>query len=191
MERLTSIAPVRGLILSARSFDEFRNSLRIGQLVSGRVLRIMSDQNVIIRLGGFNVVARAETPLRRGERVAAVVRALEPLVHLKLAASPMQETSPVNYIAALRDLGLDIEPLNLALIEQMLRYRIPPRKRTLTRLRSMLEAFMEENEEQSSARLSEAMVLLLSFDMPVDRENLALGLAALRAPEEPSIDFTV
>jgi hypothetical protein len=177
--------------VSPRSFEEFRNALHVGQIVQGRVVRELPEQTVLIRLLGYTVVAQTSLPLRRGERVMAAVHALEPRIHLRLAPAPADLAAPPDYPALLRQLDLTPEPLYLALVEQLIRYRAPVRKRTLKRLRAAIVQCLERDAALDGALLSRAAAMLLSLGLPVDPDTLGQAADALESRTEQTIDCVV
>jgi len=57
--------------VSNRSIEQFKSSLRIGQILKGRVLYVIDDHRSLIRFLGFNVITESQERLFRGQLVTA------------------------------------------------------------------------------------------------------------------------
>jgi membrane protein implicated in regulation of membrane protease activity len=60
-------------------------ALKVGGLYAARVLGTVASGRVSIELGGETLTARAEAPVRAGQRVVVEVESLVPTVVLKIA----------------------------------------------------------------------------------------------------------
>lgn len=181
------------LLVSNRSFEDFRQALRIGQVMNGRVVRTFNEEKILIRLMGFTVVAKSAVPLRRGERVTVSVKDLTPMIHLKLAPAqtPSGNEQP-DYTMILQRWGMDSEPMSLMLLAQMYLYRLPLKKRQYSRLKDLVKKYENETPGEDEEDLTRAAAMLKALGLPLDREHLGTVLESQRQNDHyDPIDYTV
>jgi hypothetical protein len=81
---------------------EVLKNLSVGDLLIGRVARVLDDGRVLVTVRGTDVVATTTFPVAKGEQVRGIVQTKGPPLVLKvLSEGPSQRTSAVHHLRSL------------------------------------------------------------------------------------------
>jgi hypothetical protein len=107
--------------------------LKVGQVVKGLVLQLLAEQDALLNIGGVQVRARLETPLKQGEVTLLQVQpeSANGQTVLKPLASSDVPISERSLSDLLMDFGVKDEPANRQLLQQMQREGVPLNKETV------------------------------------------------------------
>ena len=159
--------------VSNRSIEQFKSSLRIGQILKGRVLYVIDDHRSLIRFLGFNVITESQERLFRGQLVTARVVDIRDKVIMQLVRPQTTQRQGqgelirvVSVDEILEGLGITPDRFTRALVEAMIRYNMAIR----ADLVDGMAVFLSEIGEPDMA---EAVVLARLIGLPMDRNLIA------------------
>lgn len=133
---------LRSFIGELQASDAKTLELKVGQIVKGIVLQLLSEQDALVNIGGVQVRARLETPLKQGESTLLQVQpesaggqpVLKPLQgsQTQIAESSMPEL--------LKEFGLKDDAMSRLLLRTMQQDGVPLTKDTATAFADGLKA---------------------------------------------------
>ncbi len=107
------------LIISDRNLSDLKKTLHLGQTIRGRIVEVLPRDKMILKLGGFNVVAESEMAFNKGDILSAVVCDLDRKIILRLLLPPTEGALRGSPRDILRHLGIAADRLNLAIAEEL------------------------------------------------------------------------
>ncbi|MBP1156027.1 MULTISPECIES: hypothetical protein [unclassified Paenibacillus] len=110
---------IRGLIGETQMSEPRALELKPGQVVKGKVVQLLSDQEAMVQINGVKVRAQLETPLRQGEVTMLQVQPESSggQVTLKPMQSSSVQIADVSLGDVLKGVGLQDTPANRQLVQ--------------------------------------------------------------------------
>ncbi|MBS3680066.1 hypothetical protein KGF86_07555 [Ornithinibacillus massiliensis] len=133
-------------------------TLRLGQIVQGRILKLYPNNKAHIQLGVMQLIAQLEAPLEIGNNYHFQVQALGQVAQLKvIAESPTNPNrSELPIIHLLQQLGINPTKIMQEFVKVLMQEKIPFEKGQLQNSYVLLES--ASNKEQAQALLKEMIV---------------------------------
>ncbi|MEN2464590.1 hypothetical protein [Ornithinibacillus sp. FSL M8-0202] len=133
-------------------------TLRIGQILQGRILKLYPNNKAHIQLGVMQLIAQLEAPLEIGNNYHFQVQALGQVAQLKVIAesptNPNRSEMPIIHL--LQQLGIKPTRIMQEFVQVLLQEKIPFEKGQLQHSNVLLET--ASNKEQAQALLKEMIV---------------------------------
>ncbi|HID56466.1 TPA: flagellar hook-length control protein FliK, partial [Candidatus Poribacteria bacterium] len=174
MKPLSISSDKLSLFLSNRDLNDLKTRLYLGQTIRGRILEVLPQNKVILKLRGFNVVAESEMAFQKGDILAAVVYDLGRKIILRLLPphAGKLSRSPRDI---LRYLSMSTDTLNLMIAEELQDLGVPPTKVGLEGIRGAVEAWEILLKSLFDRRQLIRAILFLSLrSVPVTPQSLAI-----------------
>lgn len=154
-------------------------SLRPGQIINGKILKLFPDQIAEIQIGNQKMIAQLEASLSANERYWFQVQPGEGKVRLKVLASGSEEgKQPESITKILGEFSLPANKENLELVRFFVKEQLPVSKEILQQASEWLR-----NVNPRSSGL-EAIKTIISRGLPLSDGTF---LALYTANKEPSI----
>lgn len=154
-------------------------SLRPGQIINGKILKLFPDQIAEIQIGNQKMIAQLEAPLSANERYWFQVQPGEGKVRLKVLASGSEEgKQPESITKILVEFSLPANKENLELVRFFVKEQLPVSKEILQQASEWLK-----NVNPRSSGL-EAIKTIISRGLPLSDATFS---ALYTANKEPSI----
>ncbi|MBC5635945.1 hypothetical protein H8S33_03795 [Ornithinibacillus sp. BX22] len=133
-------------------------TLRLGQIVQGRIMKLYPNNKAHIQLGVMQLIAQLEAPLEIGNNYHFQVQALGQVAQLKvIAESPTNPNrSELPIIHLLQQLGINPTKIMQEFVKVLMQEKIPFEKGQLQNSYVLLES--ASNKEQAQALLKEMIV---------------------------------
>lgn len=123
-------------------------SLKSGQIVRGKILKLYPNNKAQIQLGSQTMVAQLELALSVGEQYHFRVESAGDVVHLKVIGEHLKNQAQLNTAALIKDLGLKVNRANINLVQELINQKIPFEKNDLIRSFALLESAKNKSEAQ-------------------------------------------
>ncbi|UJF35326.1 flagellar hook-length control protein FliK [Paenibacillus hexagrammi] len=163
---------IRSLVGDLQASDSKVLELKVGQVVKGVVLQLMNDQEAMINIGGVQVRAKLETPLKQGDVTMLQVQPesgngqvlLKPLLasDVQIADESMNEL--------LRAFSLKDTAGNRQLVQQIQQQGVPLTKETAQSFAAVLQQIPEGMEKEEWVQ---AAVLAYKRGLPLTKDTVA------------------
>jgi hypothetical protein len=154
-------------------------SLRPGQIINGKIIKLFPEQIAEIQIGNQKMIAQLETPLSANERYWFQVQPGEGKVRLKVIATGSEEGKQSESLSRiLGEFSLPANKENLELVRFFLKEQLPVSREILQQASEWLKS--------ASPRSSglEAIHMILTRGLPVSEATFS---ALYTANKEPSI----
>lgn len=154
-------------------------SLRPGQIINGKIIKLYPDQIAQVQIGSQKMIAQLETPLSANERYWFQVQSGEGKVHLKVIASGADDgKQPDNLTRILGEFSIPPTKENIELVRFFIKEQLPINSEILKQVSGWLKG-----ADQQSAGM-EAVKMLLMRGLPLTR---AVYSALYTANKEQSL----
>ncbi|MFD1038003.1 hypothetical protein ACFQ3N_06225 [Virgibacillus byunsanensis] len=151
-----SVHHVSGQRTSLGKTTEALTTLRPGQIIQGKILKIYPDNKAQIQLGSRQMVAQLEASLSVGGKYHLQVQSSERLVHLKVIGDQLTNQTETNIQRLMHHLGLKATKSTNAFMQTLVDERIPFEKGQLTKAFQFLHE--SNNKTQAQQVLKEMIV---------------------------------
>ncbi|MBP1991358.1 hypothetical protein [Paenibacillus eucommiae] len=172
---------IRSLMGELQASDSKTLELKVGQIVKGLVLQLLSDQDALINIGGVQVRAKLETPLMQGDIAMLQVQpesngsqvVLKPLISsdVQIAEESMKDL--------LKSFGLKDIPQNRQMLQQIQQEGVPLTKETVKTFAALQSAVPAGVNKQE---WTQAAVLAFKRNLPLTMETVAALRQATAGP---------
>ena len=115
-----------------------QQTLRPGQIIQGKIVKLYPNNNAEILLGSQKMIAQVKTPLTIGEKYHFQVQATDDILHLKVLGEQLKREEKVNIKHLLQQLGLKTTKANVAMTESLINDKISFDKNQLTQAFDLL-----------------------------------------------------
>jgi cell pole-organizing protein PopZ len=154
-------------------------SLRPGQIINGKIMKLFPDQIAEIQIGSQKMIAQLETPLSANERYWFQVQPGDGKVRLKVIAAGAEDgKQPESFTRILSEFSMQPSKENLELVRFFLKEQLPVNREILQQVAEWLKS-----ANPRSAGL-EAVKMLLSRGLPLSE---AAYSALYTSNKEPSL----
>ncbi|MUK89931.1 hypothetical protein GMD78_16290 [Ornithinibacillus sp. L9] len=100
-------------------------TLRTGQVVQGKILKLFPNNKAQIQLGSQQLIAQLEASLTIGANYHFQVKASNSLLHLQVIGHQLQSKDRLNTMNLLEQLGLKATKMNITFVQMLLSEKIP------------------------------------------------------------------
>ncbi|SES74705.1 hypothetical protein SAMN05216389_10226 [Oceanobacillus limi] len=123
----------------AKTTTDSTNNLRTGQIVQGKINKLFPNNKAQIQLGSQQFIARLEASLTIGANYHFQVNASDSLIHLKVIGDQLKNKERTDTLTLLQQLGLKGTKTNIALLQALLKEKIPFERGQLIKANQLLE----------------------------------------------------
>lgn len=162
---------MRGLIGNLRATHSHSLQLKVGDVVKGTVVKVLSNDQALVNINGTIINAKLETPLQRGDVTMLQVQpeSGQGLIVLKpLGASQVAITSE-SLATLLKQFGLNNTPSERMLLQQMHLAGLPLTKENVVRLAPVLSMI---NEQAAAPQMIQSAIIALQRGLPITEQSL-------------------
>lgn len=124
-------------------------TLRPGQIVQGKIVKLYPNNKAEIQLGSQKLVAQVKAPLTIGEKYHFQVQTTGDVIHLKVLGEQLKGEERINVKHLLQQLGLKATKLNIALTNSVMNEKIAFDKNQLAEAFQLLEGSKTKEHTQS------------------------------------------
>src|SRR5690625_2873940 len=123
-------------------------SIKTGQIIQGKILKLYPNNKAQIQLGSQIMVAQLEASLAVGERYHFQVGAADDLIHLKVIGEHLKNRPQTNITELLQVLGLKVSKGNIDFVQNLINEKIPFDRANLAQAFSLLDGAKNKSESQ-------------------------------------------
>ena len=170
---LISKIPKIQFLSDPERIDHFKQGIKAGATIYGRVLEVFTKDQYLVSLRGINLLAQSDIPMKKGDNFKTKILAKEPQLLLKILNTAEHAEG---YAEKWGVKGADKQVL-----QEMLAAKIPMDKDTFTRINQIVKKF--SGNKQLNATLGElvrAAAKLESMGLPANLDNMKNALSALK-----------
>lgn len=154
-----------------QGLENFRQGLKPGTEISGRVLQSFDNNQYLVSMRGMNLIAQSDIPLKNGERFKAKIQSSEPRIVLKIS----DQSSEAQKLAGQWNVKGDDKHI----VSEMMSARMEMNKDVFERIRGVVQKFKGHPQLQGSPQdLAHAAVKLEQLNLPPTLENMKGALLA-------------
>jgi hypothetical protein len=163
---------LRSLLNDAQIGEPKTLELKVGQIVKGLVLQLLSEQDALVNIGGVQVKAHLETPLKQGEVTMLQVQpeSNNGQIILKPLANSTIEIAPESLADVLSNMGLKDTNTNRQSIQALHPANVSLTKenaQAFTKVLAEIPPDIDQEQWQQSA------LLALKNNLPLSRESVS------------------
>lgn len=114
-------------------------TLRPGQIVQGKIVKLYPENKAQIQLGSQMMIAQLEASLTIGERYHFQVQTAGDMIHLKVLGDQLNNEERINIKSLLQQLGLRASKSNVSFMQTLIKEKIPFDKSQLANALPMLD----------------------------------------------------
>ncbi|MFB4167514.1 hypothetical protein [Virgibacillus sp. JSM 102003] len=135
-----SIQQLAGQRITSSQVSNSTQTLRSGQIVQGKIVKLFPNNKAQIQLGTQKMIAQLEASLTVGGKYHFQVQASDSVVHLKVIGDQLKNRANVNMMSLMRQLGLNATKSNIALMQSLISEKIPFSKEQLQKAFQLLDS---------------------------------------------------
>lgn len=139
-----------------------RHKLRPGQILQGKVLKLYPENKAEIQLGGQRLIANLEVGLQVGAKYHFQVQSTANVIQLKVLGEALQGKSELDLSKLLQQLGVKDSKLNIKLLENLIRLKIPFNYQQIAQAAHLLK-----NEKNKQAAM-EILTYMFARKLPIN-----------------------
>ncbi|WP_430785963.1 hypothetical protein VBD025_12540 [Virgibacillus flavescens] len=124
-------------------------SLKTGQIVQGKIVKIYPNNKAQIQIGTQKLVAQLEVSLSIGENYHFQVQKNSDVIHLKVIGDPLQQNTRDNMKMLLQGLGIKTAKSNIALMQHLMKDKVPFDREHLVKAFQLVENAPNKVQAQS------------------------------------------
>ncbi|MFC0214318.1 hypothetical protein ACFFK0_17955 [Paenibacillus chartarius] len=173
---------VRSMLGDMQAADAKTLELKIGQIVKGVILQMLSEQDALVNINGVQVRARLEAPLKQGDMTLLQVQpeSASGQTVLKPLQSAGAQLTDASFPGLLKELGQPDTAANRQLVLTMLKEGVPLTKETVA---EFAQAAKTKPAKVNAEEWSQTAAFALKRGLPLTGETLgALRQALNGAP---------
>lgn len=162
---------MRGLIGNLRATHSHSLQLKVGDVVKGTVVKVLSNDQALVNINGSVINAKLETPLQRGDVTMLQVQpeSSQGLIVLKpLGASQVAITNE-SLASLLKQFGLNNSASERLLLQQMHLAGLPLNKENVARLAPVLTMI---DSQANAPQTIQAGIIALQRGLPVTEQTV-------------------
>ena len=165
--------------ISEQPIEDLLSGVRMGDILRGRVVRLLPPDKAIVRIRGFNLVAENRSGLKESDRFRAQVERVGP----PLALTLLQEATEDPISLRLKEIGFRATQLNRTLAQALLASNLPLNKGEMENFLSLwkrVSALFREEENPHRIRVALLFKKMKTYPSPkmleaLKREDLLIG----------------
>ncbi len=129
--------------------QETGQTLRTGQIIQGRIVKLYPNNKANIQLGTNKLIAQLEASLAVGENYHFQVQSSEDMIHLRVLGDALTYKNQANLLELLQHLGIKATKVNQDFVRSLLEKKIPFDKSQLHRAIVLLEGASDRGQAQN------------------------------------------
>lgn len=129
--------------------------LRVGQVISGKVVKFFPESRALIQIGQQQVVAQLDTNLEANQRYLLQVVEGEPAIKLRVVSNTPASLPAEQIERLLQAFGLKLSKNDQQLLQQLIERQVPLTKETL---QQMFQLGKNDSQQMRAAILSEIAI---------------------------------
>lgn len=122
--------------------------LKTGQIVQGKIVKLYPNNKAQIQIGSQTMIAQLEASLTIGENYHFQVTSNADVTHLKVIGEQLQRNASENMHTLLQGLGMKATKANIALMQQLIKDKIPFDRNQLIAAFQLLEGAKDKGQAQ-------------------------------------------
>ncbi|SEQ58962.1 hypothetical protein SAMN05216232_2781 [Virgibacillus subterraneus] len=166
-----SIQHLSGQRITSSQVSNSTQTLRPGQIVQGKIVKLFPDNKAQIQLGTQKMIAQLEASLAVGGKYHFQVQASDNVIHLKVIGEQLKNQSNTNMVSLIRQLGLKPTKTNVALMQSLISEKIPFSKEQIQK------AFQQLDGAQNKYNTQQIVKEMISARLPIT-DSVYQALAA-------------
>jgi hypothetical protein len=173
---------LRSLLSEAQPGEPKTLELKVGQIVKGMVLQLLSEQDALVNIGGVQVKAHLETPLKQGEVTLLQVQpeSSNGQITLKPVASSTVRIADESLADVLNNMGLKDTATNRQIIQTLHQENISLSKENLQAFTKVIAVIPPNTKPE---QWQQAALLAVKNNLPITMESVgALHQVIFGAP---------
>lgn len=135
--------------------NQTKSLLKPGQIVQGKIVKLYPNNKAQIQLGSQTMIAQLEASLTIGENYHFQVKSNGDVTHLKVVGERLKRSVNDNMQMLLQGLGMKATKANIALMEQVMKDKIPFDRDELMQAFHILGG--AQNKEQAQSVIKEML----------------------------------
>ncbi|MBP1949107.1 hypothetical protein [Virgibacillus litoralis] len=147
-----SIQNLAGQRITSSQVSNSTQSLRPGQIVQGKIVKLFPNNKAQIQLGTQKMIAQLEASLSVGGKYHFQVQASDNVIHLKVIGEQLKNQANVNMMSLMRQLGLNATKSNIALIQSLISEKIPFSKEQFQKAFQLLDGARNKSQAHQIAK---------------------------------------
>jgi hypothetical protein len=179
---------LRSLLNEAQPGEPKTLELKVGQIVKGLVLQLLSEQDALVNIGGVQVKAHLETPLKQGEVTMLQVQpeSANGQITLKPLANSTVLIADESLVDVLNNMGLKDTATNRQIVQIMHQENIALNKENLQAFSKVMEAIPAK---APSEQWLQSALLAVKNNLPISMESVgALHQVVYGTPINQQLD---
>ncbi|WP_248926393.1 hypothetical protein [Paenibacillus hamazuiensis] len=162
---------IRGVLGDVQASEPKTLELKVGQVVKGVVLQSLPEQEAIVNIGGVQVRARLETPLKQGDVTMLQVQpeSGNGQVMLKPLQSSDVQISEDSLGSVLKELGLKDQPAARQLVQLLNQSGVPLTKENV---QLFMQAQAQIPDQIRADEWNQAAVIAFQKGLPLTKETI-------------------
>ncbi|MEX2462186.1 MAG: hypothetical protein WD469_12980 [Paenibacillaceae bacterium] len=163
---------LRSLLNEAQPGEPKTLELKVGQIVKGLVLQLLSEQDALVNIGGVQVKARLETPLKQGEVAMLQVQpdTGNGQITLKPLANSIVPIADESLADVLSNMGLKDTPANRQMVQTLHQENISLSKESLQAFAKVLIAVPANVQPE---QWQQSVLLAVRNNLPIILESVS------------------
>lgn len=141
-----SIQHLAGQRITSSQVSSSTQTLRPGQIVQGKIVKLFPNNKAQIQLGTQKMIAQLEASLTVGGKYHFQVQASDNVIHLKVIGEQLKNQANVNMMSLMRQLGLHATKSNIALMQSLISEKIPFSKEQLQKAFQLLDGAKNKSQ---------------------------------------------
>lgn len=172
---------IRSLVGDLQASDSKVLELKVGQIVKGVVLQLLSEQDALVNIGGVQVRAKLETPLKQGDVTMLQVQPESSggQILLKPLTSSAVQIADESMNELLKDFSLKDNAANRQMVQQIQQEGVPLTKETVRSFASLLN---QVPEGVGKEEWTQAAVLAYKRGLPLTQETVSALRQVISGP---------
>jgi hypothetical protein len=162
---------LRSILNDAQPGEPKTLELKVGQIVKGMVLQLLSEQDALINIGGVQLKAHLETPLKQGEVTMLQVQpeSSNGQIVLKPIANSTIQIADESLADVLQSMGLKDTPANRQVIQTIHQENLPltsENTQAFAKVMAQLPPNIQIDQWQQAA------ILAMKNNLPITKESI-------------------
>lgn len=144
------------ILASPAEVKEFEKRIILGEVLKGRVKRVLSPERALINFKGTNLLSQTPALFEVGQYIFVQVMQARPKVVLQLLKDEKRKIGPCKYskkdlIDLLISLGEEISDENIEIIKSLIEYGLPVGREIIDKVKKITEDEKRNEESVESA----------------------------------------
>jgi|GEM_PF-2069748 len=173
MNTITRIPQIQ-FAIETEKLESFRQSVKIGADIHGRVIQSFGNDQYLVSMRGMNLIAESNLPLKNGDNFRAKVQAVEPRLLLKITDDAAESQKLAEQ--------WNVKGDDRKIVSEMMAARLPMTKESFERIKAVVQQYRHHPQLKASyEELARAAIKLEQMNLPPSLDNLKGALLAVKS----------